>query len=67
VRSGEIYFSKVGLHGSYDQWVGSGSPDLLTEIRQDIHDLISTNPPLPLPESAEKELKFLEKRARANE
>jgi trimethylamine:corrinoid methyltransferase-like protein len=67
VRSGEIYFSKVGLHGSYDQWVGSGSPDLLTEIRQDIHDLISTNPPLPLPESAEKELEFLERRARANE
>jgi trimethylamine---corrinoid protein Co-methyltransferase len=67
VRSGEVYFSKLGLHGSYDQWIDSGSPDLMVEIRQKINDLISTNSPLPLPESAERELEFLERRARANE
>jgi trimethylamine:corrinoid methyltransferase-like protein len=67
VRSGEIYFSKFGLHGTYDQWVDSGSPDLLPEIRQNIRELLSTRQPLPLPESAERELEFLESRARASE
>ncbi len=67
VRSGEIYFSKFGLHGTYDQWVDSGTPDLLPEIRQNIRDLLSTRQPLPLPESAERELEFLESRARASE
>jgi trimethylamine--corrinoid protein Co-methyltransferase len=67
VRSGEIYYSKLGLHGAYDQWVDQGSPDLLFEIRQNIRELLSSNQPLPLPESTERELEFLEKRARASE
>ena len=67
VHSGEIYFSKLGLHGTYDQWVDSGSPDLLSEIRQNIRDLLSARQPLPLPESALRELEFLERRARASE
>ena len=67
VRSGEVYYSKLGLHGAYDQWVNSGSPDLLGEIRQNIRELLSSNQPLPLPESTERELELLEKRARAKE
>jgi len=65
VRSGELYFSKLGLHGAYDQWVEKGSPDLLVEIRQYIKEILSSKQPLPLPDSAERELEYLEKRARA--
>jgi trimethylamine--corrinoid protein Co-methyltransferase len=67
VRSGEVYFSKVGLHGSYEQWVNSGSPDLLCEIRQSIKELLSTKQPLALAETVERELVLLERRARASE
>jgi trimethylamine--corrinoid protein Co-methyltransferase len=64
VRSREIYFSKMGLHGSYDQWEKSGSPDLLPELRKEIEQQISTHKPLPLPEDVERELALLEKHAR---
>jgi hypothetical protein len=47
--------------------MNSGSPDLLDEIRQNIKELLSSKQPLPLPESAERELELLEKRARASE
>jgi len=67
VRSGEIYYSKLGLHGNYDQWINSGSPDLLAEIKQNILDILSIKPPLPLPESVERELEYLERRARFGE
>jgi len=67
VRSGEVYYSKLGLHGTYDQWVNSGSPDFLSEIRQNIREILSTKHPLPLPESAERELEYLEKRARSSD
>jgi len=67
VRSGEVYYSTQGLHGAYDQWMNAGSPDLLYEIRQNIKELLSSKQPLPLPESTERELELLEKRARASE
>jgi trimethylamine--corrinoid protein Co-methyltransferase len=65
VRSGEVYFSQLGLHGSYDQWVNSGSPGLLEEIHQDIQDFLTNYHPIPLPELVEKELEALEQRARS--
>ena len=34
VRSGEIYYSKIGFHGPYDQWLNKGSPEMLGEIRR---------------------------------
>jgi len=67
VRSGEVYYSKVGLHGSYEQWINSGSPDLLGEIRKNIQEILSTRQPLPLPEHVERELEILERRARSSE
>jgi trimethylamine--corrinoid protein Co-methyltransferase len=66
VRSGELYFSKLGLHGSHENWEKAGSPDLFVEIRQNIRELLSAEQPLPLPESAERELEHLEKRARSS-
>ncbi len=67
VHSGEIYMSKLGLHGSYEQWVNAGSPDLLSEIRQQIDSLLSTHQPMPLGETVERELTLLETRARTGE
>jgi len=64
VRSGEIYFSQLGLHGSYEQWVQTGSPDLLCEVRKYIEDALAKHRPLPLSEEVERELIQLEKRAR---
>lgn len=64
VRSGEIYFSQLGLHGSFEQWVKSGSPDLLCEIHQQIEEALANHQPLPLSDEAERELNHLEKRAR---
>ena len=67
VRSGEIYLSRLGLHAPYDQWVASGSPDLLAQIRQQIEELMAAYEPLPLPDHVLRELTQLEKRARASE
>jgi len=67
VRSGEIFFSQLGLHGPYEQWVDAGSPDLLLEIRQYIREILAKYQPLPLPESIERELAHLESRARSSE
>jgi len=64
VRSGEVYYSKLGQHRAYDAWMNAGSPDLLDEIRQSIKELISKRQPMPLPDYTERELKILEQRAR---
>lgn len=64
VRSGEVYFSQLGLHGSYDQWLNSGSPGLLGEINRDIHDKLEKYQPFALPEDVIRELDNLERCAR---
>ena len=67
VHSGEVYHSHLGLHGSYEQWVSSGSPGLLEEIHQDILDKLANHQPLSLPDDVERELVALERRARISE
>lgn len=67
VHSGEIYASRLGWHGSYDQWVKSGSHHLIDEVRQEIREMVSKHQPLPLPENVERELSILELRARDQE
>jgi trimethylamine--corrinoid protein Co-methyltransferase len=64
VRSGEVYMSKFGLHGPYEQWIAAGSPDLLADARQEIQQLVDGHRPLPLPEDTLRELDILERRAR---
>jgi len=63
VHSGEIYFSRLGCHESFEQWANSGSPDLLGEIRQYIRDILAKYQPLSLSDSMERELNNLESRA----
>ena len=63
VHSGEVYFSKLGSHGTYEQWQQAGSPDLLVEIRQEIKQLLSAHQPMQFSEFEQRELELLEKRA----
>lgn len=67
LHSGEVYFSKLGVHEAYERWVKSGSPDLLLEIRKRIRNILEADQPMPLPEIVERELDHLERRARASE
>jgi trimethylamine--corrinoid protein Co-methyltransferase len=66
-RSDEIYYSTMGTHCAYDQWMQSGSPDMLAQIREEIKGRLAKRKPLPLSDEAEKELIILEKRARSSE
>jgi trimethylamine---corrinoid protein Co-methyltransferase len=66
IRLGEVYFSQLGFHGSYDQWVSSGSPGILEEIHQSIQDLAANYHPISLAEDITRELEVLEKRARSS-
>ncbi len=65
-HSGEIYSSKLGLHGTYEQWVRAGSKDLLDEIQQKIQEILAQPPAMPLAEEIEIELDTLERRARSS-
>jgi trimethylamine--corrinoid protein Co-methyltransferase len=65
-RSGEVYDSKLGFHGAYEQWINAGSPDLLGEIRESIREMLAAHPPQPLPEQVDRELKILEKKSKAS-
>jgi trimethylamine--corrinoid protein Co-methyltransferase len=67
VRSDDIYFSRLGSHESYEQWVQAGSPNLLDEIGEYIQTTLSNYHPEPLPELIERELAQLEKKARKSE
>jgi trimethylamine---corrinoid protein Co-methyltransferase len=64
VRSGEVYNSKLGHHGSYKQWKEAGSPEIVAEIWQEIDKLLASEPAVVIPEDAMRELENLEKRAR---
>ena len=63
VRSGEIYFGKLGVHTTYEQWNQQGAPELLSEIRAEIQSMINKHQPLPLPDEVERELVRLQHRA----
>jgi len=65
-RSGEIYYSRLGLHATFEQWLNAGSPDLLEEIAVSVQELVSKHQPQPLPESVERELDLLERKAHAS-
>ncbi len=63
-HSGEIYFSNLGHHGTYESWRQDGSPDLLVDIHHEIEKMIKLHQPLPLSEDMERALAGLENRAR---
>jgi len=64
MHSEEWYISHLGYHGTYEQWLAAGQPDILNETRQKIHQLLAQHRPMPLEENALKALAQLEARAR---
>ena len=67
VHAGEVYLSRLGLHGTYEQWVKSGTPDFLSDIRGQIREIMEKHQPQELPQDIERELDYLAKRARVSQ
>lgn len=67
IRAGELYFSQLGFHDTYEQWIKAGSPDLVRDTHQSIKELLVKHQPLPIPDAIERELERLEMRACSSE
>jgi trimethylamine--corrinoid protein Co-methyltransferase len=63
-RHGEVYVDGYDLHTSYEAWYASGKPSLLTELHQEVQDILKVHQPLPLDESVERELDRIEESVR---
>ena len=64
IRSGEWYISKLGVHGTYEEWQAAGRRGLMNEVREKVETILATHEPLPLDEDVERELARIEERAR---
>jgi trimethylamine--corrinoid protein Co-methyltransferase len=65
MRSGEWYLGGYGFHGSYEQYLEAGKPDVMDEMRQHIQQLLAGHQGLALDETVEAELERIESRARS--
>lgn len=63
-RSGECFVSRLGTHGTYEQWVAAGRPGLVEEARTRVNEILATHQPMPLDEYAEAGLARLLEQAR---
>jgi trimethylamine:corrinoid methyltransferase-like protein len=63
IRGGEWYVSKVGLHGTFEEWEEAGRPTLLEEARVRVEQILADHESLPLAEDVERELDRIQKRA----
>jgi len=64
LRSGEWYLSDFGWQGSYEEWMNSGTPDLLSKVSQKVANILTTHQPIPLSEEMERELDQIYNRAK---
>jgi len=62
LRNGEWHISRIGMHGTLQEWEAAGKPALLDELREQVQQIIKNHDPLPLGEDVEKELERIEKR-----
>jgi trimethylamine:corrinoid methyltransferase-like protein len=65
-RRGEVYVDGYDIHESYETWFASGKRTLVTELREEVRQILKTHKPLPLDESVERELERIEQREREN-
>lgn len=63
IRSDEWNLSDLGVHGSFEDWLVQGKEPLIAGVNRKVDDIIATHKPLPLGESAEKELAMICRRA----
>ena len=59
LRSGEWHLSDLGVHAPFETWEASGK-DLLAEAREKIDQVLANHQPLPLDQSALRELQRIE-------
>lgn len=64
LKRGEIYVDGYDLHQSYETWSAAGRQSLVTELREEVRQILKTHQPLPLDESIERELDRIEEHAR---
>jgi trimethylamine--corrinoid protein Co-methyltransferase len=64
-RSGEFYMSRLIPHGSYTSWLGAGCPDLYTNARQKVAEILAGPVDDPLPGEVEDKLAEILRRADA--
>ena len=63
VRSGEFYLPALGVHESWEAWVGNGRPSVVEEAGRKAAELLAGHQPVPLGEDIERELGKLRRRA----
>ena len=63
-NSGEVYVSDFDTRDSYETWLASGKPSLLTEVQELIKETLTEHQTLLLDEDVERELATIEERAR---
>lgn len=63
VRGEEWYMEKLGIHASFEKWEANGKPDLLTQARDRVDQILTSHRPIPLTEEIERELAHIQKRA----
>jgi trimethylamine--corrinoid protein Co-methyltransferase len=63
LRDKEWHISSLGEHDSYENWLSSGKPCLITEVRARIDELLEKYEPRPLERSAQRELELLRESA----
>lgn len=64
MRSDEWNLSDLGVHASFEDWLAQGKEPLIAGANKIVEDILANHQPLPLGESAEKELAGICKRAR---
>ena len=65
-RRGEVYMDGYDTHETYEAWFASGKRTLVSELREEVREILKSHKPLPLDEDVEKELNVIEQRARGN-
>jgi trimethylamine--corrinoid protein Co-methyltransferase len=63
ILNGEWYLSDIGSHTTFEDWIAGGKKGVLSQIREDIDQILDAYEPLPLGEDVEKELDKICKRA----
>ncbi|MEK6195578.1 MAG: trimethylamine methyltransferase family protein, partial [Deltaproteobacteria bacterium] len=56
VRSDEWYLPHLGVHDSYENWLGNGSPMLEEQAREEVTRILASHHPEPLEGEMEKEV-----------
>jgi trimethylamine--corrinoid protein Co-methyltransferase len=63
VRGEEWYMEKLGISATFEEWEANGKPELLTQARDMVDQILSSHQPLALEEEIVQELAHIQKSA----